>query len=174
MADDEKDMAEEAEAEGGNPILKLLLPVGVVLLAAVAGILVTQFLNRSPSEATAEEDPWADVKAEGQKNEYVDYELEPIIVNLNEPRLARYIRATLTLVLHKEVEKVAREKLELKKSEIKSRLILYLSDLSLAEVRGGSNLNRIQREIHDSLNDWLWPNTRPLIYRVDFKEWAVQ
>ena len=106
--------------------------------------------------------------------EYEYILLEPIIVNLNEPRLARYIRATLILVVREEHSKEAHKVIDKKMHTIRSRLILYLSNCSLEEVRGAENLNRILRDIQDSINNWLWPNGRPLIARVDYSEWAVQ
>lgn len=190
MAEDENaeasvaDTLADGETGGGKGnLLRLLVPVGIVVLSAGAGYLVTRLTGAqtppTPAAAgqqlpTAGEESPASAKGQDDKDEYTYYDLQPIIVNLNEPRLARYIRATLTLVIRKDDHKTAVETIEEKLPALRGWLILYLSDCSLAEVRGAGNLNRILRDIQDSLNDRLWLNGRPLIARVEYKEWAVQ
>ncbi len=190
MAEDENaeasvaDALADGETGGGKGILlRLLVPVGVVVFAAGAGYLTLRLTGTqtSPTPAAAGQQPSTDgeespafAKGQGGKDEYIYYDLQPIIVNLNEPRLARYIRATLTLVIRKEDHETAAKTIEEKLPALRGWLILYLSDCSLEEVRGAGNLNRILRDIQDSLNDRLWPNGRPLIARVEYKEWAVQ
>jgi len=129
----------------------------------------------SPAQAQAEQ-PAEPPPAEQTKTDqyYGYYDLDPITVNLNEPRLTRYIRATLTLVSYKKDYEQMVATIKEKLPEIQSFLIVYLSDCTFEEVRGAENLNRIRREIQDSLNNRLWPKGRPLIQRVDYKEWAVQ
>ena len=185
MAEDENaeasvaDALADGETGGGKGILlRLLMPVGIVVLSAGAGYLATRFAgaraSTSPSQAAAGQESPAPAKGQDSNDEYTYFDLQPIIVNLNEPRLARYIRATLTLVIRKDDYKTAANTIEEKLPALRGWLILYLSDCSLAEVRGAANLNRILRDIQDSLNDRLWPNDRPLIARVEYKEWAVQ
>jgi flagellar basal body-associated protein FliL len=62
----------------------------------------------------------------------------------------------------------------MKSHEMNNYLIIYLSNLSLEEVRGEKNINRVLREVQDSLNDRLWPGGKPLISKVSLKEWIVQ
>ncbi len=180
MAEDENneqsaaDALTDEETGGESTKLRLLIPVGVVVLSAAAGFLVTRLTGDSaPSQASGQGDFWESAQSDDGSGNYEYYPLDPIIVNLNEPGLARYIRATLTLVIRAEY-KDAIKTIEKTLSTIRSRLILYLSNCSLEEVRGAENLNRILRDIQDSLNDWLWPNGRPLIVRVDYSEWAIQ
>jgi len=182
MAEDEKneqsaaDALTDGETGGESTKLRLLIPVGVVVISVAAGFLVTRLTGGSTAstQASAQDDSYATAQRDDGKGEYEYFPLEPIIVNLNEPRLARYIRATLTLVIRKEHSKDAIKVIEKKLPTVRSRLILYLSNCSLEEVRGAENLNRILRDIQDSMNDWLWPNGRPLIVRVDYSEWAIQ
>jgi flagellar basal body-associated protein FliL len=184
MAEEEQNEQSVADAltsdnEGGSggvvsKILRLALPVGILVLAAGAGYFANQMtggLDSTPSEATAEEDnppPPADDK------EYKYFDLEPIVANPNVPRLERYIRATLTLAIHKDDYDQAKKVLEKRMPELKNSLILYLSDCSLDEIRGKKNLNRILREVQDSFNERLWPDQRGLIAKVGYKEWVIQ
>jgi hypothetical protein len=50
----------------------------------------------------------------------------------------------------------------------------YFAGLSLEDVRGSRNLTRIKEEVQDQFNNILFPNTRPYIQRVLFKEFAIQ
>ena len=181
MAEDEDKNQSAADAltdgEGDERSLKIrvLIPVGVVLFSAAAGFLATRLIGGSPSSAQASAGEEALTPPQNNDSgDYVYFPLEPIIVNLNEPRLARYIRATLILVFNKDESEDAIEIVTKKLPTIRSRLILYLSNCSLEDVRGAEKLNGILRDIQDSANDWLWPNGKPLIVRVDYSEWAVQ
>ncbi len=179
MADEENNEQSVADAldddEGGSggmisKILRILLPVGILVLASGAGYFVSG-LGTVPAEAAAEEET---PPPDNENEEYAYYDLEPIVVNINVPRLERYIRATLTLAIRKEDYENASEVIEKRMPELKNSLILYLSDCSLDEVRGAKNLNRILREIQDLFNERFWPNQRPLIARIDCRDWTIQ
>jgi flagellar basal body-associated protein FliL len=103
---------------------------------------------------------------------YID--LDPIIVNLNEPRLARYVRAAITITLKKENEKTARKVIEGNMPKLKNWLTLNLAGRTLEDVRGTKNLNALARDIQDAFNQQLWPDQPPQIEGILFKEFAVQ
>jgi flagellar FliL protein len=103
---------------------------------------------------------------------YID--LDPIIVNLNEPRLARYVRAAITITLKKENEKTAKKIIEANMPKLKNWLTLNLAGRTLEDVRGTKNLNALARDIQDAFNQQLWPDQPPQIEGILFKEFAVQ
>lgn len=103
---------------------------------------------------------------------YID--LDPIIVNLNEPRLARYVRAAITITLKKENEKTAKKVIEANMPKLKNWLTLNLAGRTLEDVRGTKNLNALARDIQDAFNQQLWPDQPPQIEGILFKEFAVQ
>ena len=104
--------------------------------------------------------------------DYVKF--EKITANLNEPRLARYIVATIVLAVRANDTGVARKMIEGKKLELRNWIMHYLADLSLEDVRGQRNLARIRREIRENCNRKLWPRSRPLIDHVLFEQFNVQ
>ncbi len=106
--------------------------------------------------------------AEPADAEYAYIDFEPIIVNLNEPRLARYARVTIGLAIKKDKDdvKVAKTAIEAHKKELKNWLNLYLAGLTLEDVRGSTNLNRIRRQIEDAFNEQLFRDGKPLIHHV--------
>jgi len=106
--------------------------------------------------------------------EFGYYDFEPIIVNLDEPRLARYIRVTITLVIKAENHAAAKVALDRHKPELKNWLTTYFASCTLDNVRGAASLNRLRREILDAFTQQLWPDQKPLVEQVLFKEFAVQ
>ncbi|GAH75682.1 unnamed protein product [marine sediment metagenome] len=103
------------------------------------------------------------------------YELEPVVANLDVPGITRYVRAAITLEISAEVDQ---EKgiafLEEKKPVLTNWLTIYLASLTLEDIRGDRNLRRIQSQILDSFNEKLFPDARPQIKHILFKEFAIQ
>lgn len=149
----------------------LLATVAVVAVAAAAGGV---FMARSMIQSAQGESPSAPPKPlEPALDDFSYYELEPITVNLDEPRMARYIRMAVTLAFRNEDLNQASKALELRKPELKSMLTEHLVGCTIEDVRGKQNFNRLRREIQDKFNERIWPD-KPLIHHVIFKEFAVQ
>jgi flagellar basal body-associated protein FliL len=103
------------------------------------------------------------------------YDLDTVVVNLNEPGVTRYVRVGLTLEvsgLLKEDE--GKPLLDQKRPLIKHWLTLFLSNQTLDEGRGEKNLVRIQTKISEVMNNGLFPGAAPRIKNVLFKEYAIQ
>lgn len=182
--EEEKETGESKKKSGGlSPKLKIIIVAG--LAVAIIGISagVGGFMARSaaaaaaPPQAPQATQPAAEETATGETKtdvQYTYYEMEPTLVNLDEPRLARYIRASIVLAVKGENFKAVSELVEKKKPELKSWLTVYLAGCSLEDVRGPKNLNRICREVREAFNEQLWPGSKPLIEKVLLKEFAVQ
>jgi len=161
-------------APGGGLIWPISAAI-IVIAAAAGGYLAARLATSAPSSAgAAMVEEFDDAAPVGPDEQYVYYDMEPITVNLNEPRLARHVRAEFTFAyLHRD-RTVLEEVFKERAPELKNWLILYLSDCSLEDVRGKRNLSRILREVQDTFNERLWPDGRPLIVKVDLKQWTVQ
>jgi len=175
VADSPAESGGDAETGKLGNILRILLPVGIIVLFAAAG----HFASRlgAPAEAGAEEEEPTSRPSkvpQGDEEEQTHHDLEPIVINLNEPQVTRYLRVIFSLAIADADYNTAAKTIEKKTHEMNNWLIVYLSDLSLEEVRGAKNINRVRREIQDSLNDRLWPGERPLIANVSLKEWIIQ
>jgi flagellar basal body-associated protein FliL len=175
-----------APAAKSGTLLFVLLCAGVLVAASVAGFLVARTVG-GPQQAQAEtpgadapdgapivETPGAAPAVPGQKDEFTYYDFETIVVNLDEPRLARYIRVQITLAVPTSEQKAAIEMLERKRPELKNWLTVFFASCTLDQVRGAQNLNRLRREILDAVNQQLWPESKPLVNHVLFKEFAVK
>jgi flagellar basal body-associated protein FliL len=174
----------ETAAPPQGPALKLVfragLVVAVVAACSAAGMGLARLL-RAPDEADAAAVPQTPGPGPhpapglpSADEEYGYYDLEPIVANLHDPRRSRYIRATITLATRKGDLSGVQSAVERRSPELKNWLIEYLSGQALDEVGGQKNINRMRREIRDSFNDQLWPNHRPLIHHVLFKQFVIQ
>lgn len=178
----------DAPASSRKGKLFLLLCAGVAFAAGGAGFAVALFTTGenplAPASAQAGEDaspgeeaapdpaPIGEPAKEEEKYAYKD--LEPITVNLDEPRLARYVHATVTLAIREKDFAAASGRIDQKTRVLRDWLTVFLTSLTLEDVRGAANLNRIRREILDAFNQELWPDGKPLIRKVLFKDFAVK
>jgi flagellar basal body-associated protein FliL len=81
----------------------------------------------------------------------------------------------LTLEISSEMdEKKGTAFLDEKKPILTNWLTVYLASLRLDDIRGDSSLKRIQAQVLDGFNEKLFPDSKPKIKRILFKEFAVQ
>ncbi len=166
------------EAAGGGPgkfRQLLVLAAGVVAIAAGAGYGTAMLTGcGEPESAQARTEPRVNrvVDAEGREYHYEDF--EPITVNLDEPRLARYICIELTLAVPiTDYDAPTEQLLTAKKRVLRDWLTVYFASCTLDDVRGAVNLNRLRREVLDAFNEQLWPGKKGRIHKVLFKKFTV-
>jgi len=160
--------------------------LAVVLICAFAGLSVGRLFagsgtpeaseSGSESEAAARmEDLKADNNSADDSAKVWYYDLDPVVANLNEPTVTRYVRASLTLEMRAEMDvKKGTAFLDEKKPILTNWLTVYLSSLGLEDVRGDKNLRSIQSYIRDAFNEKLFPDSKPQIMQVLIKEFPVQ
>lgn len=128
-----------------------------------------------PDESAQTEDLKADDDSAGDSTKVWYYDMDPVVANLNEPSVTRYVRASLTLEISSEVDKKkCTGFINKKKPILINWLTVYLSGLSLEDVRGDRNLKSIQSQIRDAFNEELFPDSKPQIKQVLIKEFPVQ
>ena len=128
-----------------------------------------------PDESNQAEDLSADNDSTSDSKEVWYYDLDPVIANLNEPGVSRYVRASFTLEMSGETdEKKGAAFLDEKKPILTDMLFVYLSSLTLKDIQGDKNLKSIQSRIRELFNERLFPDSKPQIKRVLIKEFPVQ
>jgi len=184
--DEKKDTKKEAGEKKSlvTRFLPKVIIVVVVVIFAGAGFTLSRLLAGSPESHTtgvSEQDQSYQLEnmgAEGsvdgsQKSWY--YHLEPVIANLDVDDVTRYVKASLTLEVSCEVDqKNGTLFIDEKKPILTNWLTVYLASLGLQDIRGDSNLKRIQSQVLDAFNEKLFPDSKPKIMSVLFKEFAVQ
>lgn len=160
----------------------VLIIVAAVVVFAAGGFVVGRLFGTrggsqtaSAEQAAANETALKDLDPVADKNEGWFYELDPVVANLNEPGVTRYVRISLTLdITQAWVQEEATLFLDQKKPLMKHWLTLYLANQTIEDTRGERNLVRMQANIRDIFNQGLFPNAQPRIKDVLFKEFAIQ
>jgi flagellar FliL protein len=130
--------------------------------------------TKDPSE---KEEKFEDFLAEnaGEHESWLFDKIDAIVANLDEPGVTRYVRVCVTLEMSPEMEKEKGELfLEEKKMILRDWMTTYFAGLSLEDVRGTRNLEKIKRQIQDQFNEILFPNGKLYVQRILFREFAVQ
>ncbi len=163
---------------GGKSIIWLSLLVVTVAICAAGGFYagrVMKTAQASEAETGSDADRALAVSTLSDGSGlYLYYDLEPITINLDEPRLARYVRATITLAFDAKQESEVLRQVEKRLPELKNWLAVYLAGRTLDDVRGAQSLNRVRREVCEAFNEQIWPQQPPRIHHVLLKEFAVQ
>ena len=191
MPDPEKPANKETSGEpetpkkkgGAGAILQWLIPLGAVVLFVVIGFAVGRLFGtrgkaQNVSAAEAAHPPEVQVpqepKGSPSKGATWFYDTEPVIVNLNEPGVSRYARVSLTLEVGNGMpEKEGTAFLDQRKPLLKHWLTLFLSNQRIDDI-GGKNLQQVPSRIMDMFNQGLFPDAKPRIVRILFKEWSIQ
>jgi flagellar basal body-associated protein FliL len=180
----------EAEKSEKKSLIARFLPwiimVVVVLICSGAGFSVGRLFagagapeaDVSGSEADAQSltnDLKADNDSADGSGKVWYYDLDPVVANLNEPAVTRYVRASLTLEMSADMDvKKGTAFIEKKKPILINWLTVYLSSLSLEDIRGDKNLRSIQSNVRDAFNEKLFPDSKPQVKQVLIKEFPVQ
>jgi flagellar basal body-associated protein FliL len=181
--EDKKPEAGEKKSLVTRLLPKIIIVVVVVIFAG-AGFTLARFIAGSDTLKAAgvsdqgQSSQLEDMDAKGagadsRKSWY--YHLDPVIANLNVDDVTRYVKASLTLEVSFEVdEKEGKLFFDEKKPVLTNWLTVYLASLGLDDIRGDSNLKRIQSQVLDAFNEKLFPDSKPKIKNILFKEFAVQ
>ena len=155
--DKDKDKKEDGEQPAAPKASKLpmLMSLVNILVTGAVGYLV--FSNAGPAPDEPEViDPSIPPTA---------VPLDPFVVNLNEPKSSRYLKATIEVEVHGE-ERVAL--LEQKKRAIRADLLRYLSGLTVEDTTGEEKKLKIRDEIIARVEKQTGPNTLAGLYLTEF------
>jgi flagellar basal body-associated protein FliL len=179
----EKEAKKDEKASRGG-ILQWVIMAVVAVICAGAGFGLGRLFAGTSTPKTTEpsqqdqptltEDPKADDSTtDSQEGWY--YEVEPVVACLDEPGATRYVRATLRLKISYELnQKQGAALLDGKKPVLINWLAIYLASLRIEDIRGENNQKRIQLRILDAFNERLFPDAKPQIRKILFKEFVVQ
>lgn len=179
----EKTDEKPAGKRGGGRLLQLIVVGVIVALCAGAGFGVGRLLGglrkaapvqTSQDQQSIVEQLGANAPPENPQNVWY-YPMDPVVANLDEPGVKRYVRAALTLAVSRQLDqKKGSSFLDEKKPLLTNWLTIYLASLGIDETRGDKNLKRIQSQITDTFNEKLFPDSKPQIEGILFREFAVQ
>lgn len=177
-----KDSTEKGIPSKGKGLFIWLIIAIVVLAGGVGGFALSVMMagSASPEPNIAQAAPVAPVfdplmaKTDIQKP-WLYTKMDSIVANLDEPGVTRYVRVSIILELSPKLDSINGEIfLEEKKIVLQDWMTTYLAGLSLEDVRGSRNLNRIKREVLDQFNTLLFGPDKAYVEKVLFKEFAIQ
>lgn len=158
-------------------IMSWLVPVVAIVICASAGFVIGRLFGARGSTQTvsAAETPLQQLpKKTADDGPSWFYDLEPVLGNLNEPGVVRYVRLGLTLEVIGMSEREGTAFFQQRKPLLKNWLTLYLNNLTLDDVRGERNLRQMQMQITDAFNQTLFAGAGLNVKRVLFKELSIQ
>jgi len=182
----EDSMTESGGKKTSVERLQWIIMAAVVIVGAATGFGLGRLFGSSSTIQTDQSAKGGQTQGKDIKEDTTDssaaqsketwyYDLEPVVANLDSPGVTRYVRVTLTLEISFQINaKRCVALIEEKKPLLTNWLTIYLAGLTLEDIRGDKNLKRIQLEIVDALNEKLFPDAKPQIMRVLFKEFAIQ
>ncbi|MHC4572529.1 MAG: flagellar basal body-associated FliL family protein [Planctomycetota bacterium] len=179
----EKADEKKTQKASGTRLLQWIIMAAAVAVCAGGGLTIGRLFADFRSTATSnpsqqdEPGPLKQLKRNGPaKDQRVwYYDLDPVVANLNEPGVRRYVRVAVILVVDPQVDrKKGTAFLDEKKPLLTNYLTIYLASLTLEDIRGDKNLRRIQSQLLDAFNEKLFPDAKPQIKHILFKEFAVQ
>jgi len=180
IKENEQQQEEPKKPQSKKGILQWAILGAVVIVLAGAGFFLGRMLKGSSVPAAAdatqqETQTQTDDSAPDDGKTWFYKDFEPVVANLNDPGVMRYVRATLTFELSSAAQPDTTTKLFQEKTPILTNwLTIYLASLSLEDIRGDKNLKRIQAQILDAYNEELFPNQKPKIVHILFREFAIQ
>lgn len=177
--------AKESNKKSSNRrFLPCMMVAIVVVVCAGVGFGLGRFLggpSASQAAGTAQQAQQANAQLLGADDSAAQlehtwyYDLEPVVANLNDPGVTRYVRVALTLQISSEVsQKKSIALITQKNPVLKNWLTIYLASQTVEDMRGDRNLRRIQSDILEAFNEKLYPGAKPQIKGILFKGFAIQ
>lgn len=182
-SDDAEKTKEKGKLAG---IMPWVIMAVIIIACAGSGFFLAKLFASSPEESNEEsaltEQPEQtqktktvkDTKADPDAKPWYYAELEPTVASLDEPEVTRYVRATIILEMSPELDSIEGAKLiDEKKPALTNWLTIYLASLTLDDVTGNTNLRHIQAQILDGFNEILFPDAKPQIKYILYKEFII-
>ena len=166
-------------------IVTWAIMITIIVTLSSSGFVLGRLLAGSSSEEetsqTQEEDSSKAAPAQTKETQKVDKgtwyynDLEPVIVNPDEPGATRFVRVGLNLEISNELSQdEAIEMIQARKPRLINWLNLYFNSLSLDQMENEKDMNRILSQICDGFNEILFPEAKPQIKKVLIREFNIQ
>lgn len=177
MADNEEAAAEDEGGKKKGGLVGKLLVWGVVFgLGIGTGVGVALMMAPAEdAEANAAVEPDVEKMDIPEADDAIGFiDFDEVVVNLNDPRYARYVTCTFSLQVAKSQVDAIQKLVDDKEPVLINWLIAHLRDKELDDVRAKLGHNTLRREIHDQFNKMLFTDGFERIQDVLFKDFKVQ
>lgn len=166
---DERVEVQEGSRKGTNPLVIILLVANMLLVGALGAYFVF-FIAPSHSSGSETGEASGEDGESGSPGDTIGpiVELEPFLVNLDEPGANRYLKAVIQLEVDN--SETLRE-LQQRSVQVKDLVITYLSSLTYAQTQGVGNKDIIRITLIRQINKIL---STGKVKRLYFTEFVIQ
>ena len=174
---EEKKSTEETEPEKGKGGIIPWIVVGMLSAAAGSAVPFMMPSHASTPEPVVEKKKPVFELPKEEDTIFVGFgegEEKSVVVNLNDGRMSRYLRVSLSLQIPKSLEKDFPTILAAKRPALRNWLLGEIGDKDLEDIRGAAGQNRLRRAIREHFNTILFPDGYEQIYEVMFEEFYIQ
>jgi len=178
MAKEPEGKADEAETkeETTAPVAATPSKTGM-LIVIIVGFLVmvlTPLITVMVVKMTAPgvEKKHEEKKGEEKKTTETVYDVDPVIVNIDNTQGTRYLKIAAHLVLSE--PKLAEELKKGYAALVKDRIITAVGNKTIPELEGEKGRETLKREIQKRLNDELNEKMAGTVLKVYFSEYLIQ
>lgn len=176
MAKEEKDQGgaevQEGKKKKGKSFLLILLALFVLVLAGAGAGAYFFFLSAPSDEKLAAEIAQDEAKKTAQAAHArpigVNLDLDPFIVNLADPRVKHFLKASVTLEL---ADESAKADLEKRIANVRNDILLLMSSKTIEEVMTLEGKIRLRDEIGARVGRIVGPDR---LLNVYFSQFVVQ
>ncbi|WP_130470456.1 flagellar basal body-associated FliL family protein [Candidatus Magnetaquicoccus inordinatus] len=171
MAEEADKEAKESGGGGLGGLLKIIIPIVALLLGAGGGYMAgSSSAAKQVEEAKAiQPEPKAGDVAKDTNAMVGDmYKLEPFVVNLNEPKGSRYLKATIQLEMSASDLK---PELDRRAAQLQDVILALLTSKTFQELQSLEGKFRLREELLSRINALLVNGT---VARVYFTEFVIQ
>lgn len=176
MAEQEQKQEQAADAETPKKKKNILLiaVIGLVVVILIAGLGSYFFLFKKPSNEALERETAGDVgtkgddKGKGEGKVGIMVDLEPFVVNLDDPKAKHFLKIAITIEVPDEK---AKEEIEKLMPKIKNEIIMVLSSKTLDDVIPVDGKVRLRDELMVRLANILGQGRLNNVY---FSQFVVQ
>lgn len=170
IPENDEDLGQVKSANGTTKsgwLIGILLGVNILLIVAIGGYLVLfggMDKNKSDDEV--------EVKKGGNKGEPSEIgpivELEPFLVNLDEPGSSRYLKAVVQIEM---ADKISSENVKERSVQLRDLIITYLSSLNYSQTQGMVNKEIIRTSLITKISAKLG---KAKVRNLYFTEFVIQ
>ena len=157
---------QESEEQGGGMMRLLILVVPTLLVGLAGGYFIGSSITESEESEKSKLGPEIQIMKEPDIGQM--FQLEPFVVNLNEPRGNRYLKTTIQLEMEGDT---LQSELERRQAQMRDIILALLTSKTTKELQQLEGKFHLREELLSRLNQLLVSGK---IKRVYFTEFVIQ
>ena len=170
MAEEIEEQAEEEEKPSGKLPLKWILMGVVILIVAGGGYVGWTMIQNGSGDASQSQDPTAESSPASIPEPELGqtFDMDPFVVNLNEPGGKRYLKTKVGLEF---VGEAVRLELAARTPQLRDVILLYLTSKSLEDIQSVDAKIELKKALIQRINQSL---KKGKVRNIFFTQFVIQ